>query len=74
MTTLTGWLEAESETEARYAPHTLTGLAAPPNRTVQALASGLLAKHGVRRARRDGTSERLRGLAELANQRNRPEA
>ncbi|MGW4840281.1 hypothetical protein [Streptomyces globisporus] len=38
-------------------------LAAPPNRTVQALGNGILAKHGVWRAGRDGTGERLRTLA-----------
>lgn len=70
MTTLTGWLTAGSGAEARYAPHTSTGLAAPPNRTVQALASGLLAKHGVWRARRDGTRDRL---LRLADQQSRPE-
>lgn len=71
MMTFTGWLTVRSGTEALHAPHTSTGLAAPPNRTVQALGNGILAKHGVWRAGRDGTSERLRVLA---GQRSRPDS
>ncbi|MER7805457.1 hypothetical protein ABTX71_34765 [Streptomyces parvulus] len=69
MTTLTGWLTAGSGIEARYAPQTSTSLAAPPNRTLQALASGLMAKHGVWRAGRDGTHDRLHKLAQQQGQR-----
>ncbi|MEV1045759.1 hypothetical protein [Streptomyces sp. NPDC049916] len=73
MTTCTGWLTVHDGTEASYAPHTATGLAAPPNRTVQALGNGLLAKHGVRRAGRNGTTDRLRKLAEAQRQRPLPD-
>ncbi|WP_318196273.1 hypothetical protein [Streptomyces sp. MCL20-2] len=74
MMTFTGWLTAQGGTEARYAPHTSTALAAPPNRTVQALGNGILAKHGVWRAGRDGTGERLRTLAGQQGQRDRQES
>ncbi|MGM1077847.1 hypothetical protein ACS0VI_16630 [Streptomyces sp. H28] len=67
MRTLTGWLTVHGD-EARYAPHTSRGMTAPANRTVQALANGLLAKHGVRRARRNGTTARLHHLAGLTGQ------
>ncbi|MFE6914008.1 hypothetical protein [Streptomyces rubiginosohelvolus] len=72
MMTFTGWLTARSETEACYAPHTSTALAAPANRTVQALGNGILAKHGVWRAGRDGTGERLRTLAGQQGRLGRP--
>ncbi|WP_328356268.1 hypothetical protein OG800_16400 [Streptomyces sp. NBC_00445] len=62
MRTLTGWLTVTDE-GALYAPHTSKGLAAPPNRTVATVASGLMAKHGLRRARRNGTVAHLRQLA-----------
>lgn len=61
MRTLTGWLTVEDD-QALYAPHTSTGLTAPPNRTVQTIANGLLAKHGVRRAQRNGTTTHLHNL------------
>ena len=41
----------------------LTGLAAPPYRTLLTVSNGLLAKYGLWRARRDGTSARLHALA-----------
>ena len=49
----TGWLEV-SDGIARYAPHTQHGFVAPPNKTLLLLANGLLAKLGVRKARREG--------------------
>jgi hypothetical protein len=49
----TGWLEAD-EGRALYAPHTESGFKAPPNKTLLLLFNGLLAKRGVRQARREG--------------------
>jgi len=43
----TGWLE-----DGLYAPHTESGFQAPSNKTLLLLANGLLAKHGLRKARR----------------------
>jgi hypothetical protein len=48
----TGWLEVGEDGRARYAPHTETGYRAPPNKTLLLLLNGLLAKRGVRAARR----------------------
>ncbi|MEY9815014.1 hypothetical protein [Streptomyces albogriseolus] len=62
MRTATGWLTVDSG-EALYAPHTSVGMAAPPSRTVMTVANGLLAKQGLRRARRNGTTEHLHTLA-----------
>jgi hypothetical protein len=45
----TGWFEG-----GRYAPHTEAGYRAPPNKTFLLLLNGLLAKRGVRQARRAG--------------------
>ena len=45
----TGWLE-----DGLYAPHTETGFAAPKNKTLLLLANGLLAKRGLRKARKEG--------------------
>jgi hypothetical protein len=45
----TGWLEV-GEQKVVYAPHTETGYRTPPNKTVQMLINGALAKHGVRQA------------------------
>jgi hypothetical protein len=47
----TGWLEAE-EGRGTYAPHTEAGYRAPANKTLLLLLNGLLAKRGVRAARR----------------------
>jgi hypothetical protein len=47
----TGWLVGEGE-RALYAPHTGFGFRAPGNKTLLLLANGLLAKRGLRRARR----------------------
>ena len=49
----TGWLEAGDD-RALYAPHTQTGFAAPPNKTLLLFFNGLQAKQGVRKARREG--------------------
>jgi hypothetical protein len=43
----TGWLE-----DGVYAPHTASAFRAPRNKTLLLLANGLLAKQGLRRARR----------------------
>jgi hypothetical protein len=48
----TGWLEAGDDS-ALYAPHTATGFAAPPNKTLLLLLNGLQAKLGVRRGGRE---------------------
>jgi hypothetical protein len=47
----TGWLEV-GPSGAHYAPHTEVGFKAPGNKTVLLLVNGLLAKRGVRKARR----------------------
>jgi hypothetical protein len=50
----TGWLEVAHPDgrQGLYAPHTEQGFRAPPNKTLLLLANGLLAKRGLRRARR----------------------
>jgi hypothetical protein len=50
----TGWLEAGDAGggDALYAPHTEQGFRAPANKTLLLLANGLLAKRGLRKARR----------------------
>jgi nitroimidazol reductase NimA-like FMN-containing flavoprotein (pyridoxamine 5'-phosphate oxidase superfamily) len=48
----TGWLTAGGATTGVYAPHTVHGFRAPANKTLLLLANGLLAKRGVRAARR----------------------
>jgi hypothetical protein len=50
----TGWLEADPAGTATYAPHTAAGFVAPPNKTLLLLANGLVAKLGVRSARKAG--------------------
>lgn len=57
----TGWLEvgAGAGRQALYAPHTETGFRAPPNKTLLLLANGLLAKRGLRTAKREGREARL---------------
>jgi hypothetical protein len=54
----TGWLEVAHPDGQRglYAPHTEKGFRAPANKTLLLLANGLLAKRGLRRARRAGTA------------------
>jgi hypothetical protein len=57
----TGWLETEAgSNRALYAPHTKQGFRAPGNKTLLLLANGLLAKRGLKKARRTGAMERLR--------------
>jgi hypothetical protein len=51
----TGWLEVDGE-RALYAPHTETGFKAPANKTLLLLVNGLLAKRGLRKARRAQTA------------------
>lgn len=48
----TGWLEVSDENGVLYAPHTETGYKAPPNKTLLLLLNGLLAKRGIRAARK----------------------
>jgi Pyridoxamine 5'-phosphate oxidase len=50
----TGWVEVGDDA-AVYAPHTAAGFRAPSNKTLLLLANGLLAKQGLRKARRAGT-------------------
>ena len=50
----TGWLEADPDGTVTYAPHTAAGFVAPPNKTLLLLANGLVAKLGVRSARKAG--------------------
>ncbi len=47
----TGWLTVD-EDGALYAPHTESGFRAPPNKTLLLFFNGLLAKQGLRRARK----------------------
>jgi hypothetical protein len=51
--THTGWLEVR-DGQALYAPHSEYGFVAPPNKTLLLVVNGLLAKRGVRKARREG--------------------
>jgi hypothetical protein len=53
----TGWLEVSEDGRALYAPHTQAGYRAPPNKTGLLLLNGLLAKRGVRKARRAGAAK-----------------
>jgi hypothetical protein len=48
----TGWLEVGDDGLGHYAPHTETGYKAPPNKTLLLLLNGMLAKRGVRAARK----------------------
>jgi hypothetical protein len=52
----TGWLTVD-EGGALYAPHTESGFRAPANKTLLLLANGLLAKQGLRRARRRAAAQ-----------------
>ena len=45
----TGWLD-----DGLYAPHTANAFRAPTNKTLLLLGNGLLAKQGLRKARREG--------------------
>lgn len=55
----TGWLAADRPDAAVYAPHTARGFRAPPNKTLLLLANGLMAKKGLRDARRSGAADRV---------------
>ena len=48
----TGWLQVGEDGNAVYAPHTESGFRAPANKTILLLANGLMAKRGLRKARR----------------------
>lgn len=51
----TGWLAVGDDGAALYAPHTETGYRAPPNKTLLLLLNGILAKRGMRAARKAPT-------------------
>jgi hypothetical protein len=51
----TGWLDGTT-----YAPHTEQGFKAPANKTLLLLGNGFLAKRGLKKARREGSLERLK--------------
>jgi hypothetical protein len=56
----TGWLVAdEGSAAATLAPHTEKGFVAPANKTLLLLLNGLVAKVGLRRARRAGRADLL---------------
>ncbi|MEU4157745.1 hypothetical protein [Actinoplanes sp. NPDC026670] len=57
----TGWLDVTGGV-AVYAPHTVGGFTSPPLKRVQLAVNGAMAKHGIRKARRDGTLEELARL------------
>jgi hypothetical protein len=59
---LTGWLEVADDGTAVYAPHTSKGFVAPPRKNLLLVTNGLMAKYGLRQARRHGLVERLRAL------------
>ncbi len=48
----TGWLDVGGDGIARYAAHTKSGFRAPPNKTLLLIGNGLLAKQGLRTARK----------------------
>src|SRR4051812_1642408 len=54
----TGWLELGESGRAVYAPHTVGGFAAPPNKTLLLLANGFMAKRGLRKARKATAAKR----------------
>jgi hypothetical protein len=51
---LTGWLEVDPAAGAIYSPHTGSGFRAPANKTLLLLGNGLMAKRGLKKARRAG--------------------
>ena len=55
----TGWLTADGAGAATYAPHTEQGFKAPTNKSLLLLANGFVAKRGLKKARREGSLERL---------------
>jgi hypothetical protein len=48
----TGWLD-----NGLYAPHTTAAFRAPTNKTLLLLGNGLIAKQGLRRARREARAQ-----------------
>jgi hypothetical protein len=56
----TGWLTSDGDGRATYAPHTEQGFKAPTNKSLLLLANGFMAKKGLKKARRDGSLERLK--------------
>lgn len=53
----TGWLTVGDDPQhARYSPHTEFAFRAPANKTLLLLANGLLAKRGLRKARREAAA------------------
>ena len=60
--TFTGWLQVADDGTAVYAPHTSKGFRAPPAKRLLLVSNGLLAKYGMRQARRHGLLEHLRSL------------
>jgi hypothetical protein len=57
----TGWLTVEEGSRsALYAPHTQQAFRAPANKTLMLIGNGLLAKRGLKKARRSGAMDRLR--------------
>ena len=59
---MTGWLEVD-DGQARYSPHTSKGFTAPPAKTLLLVTNGLLAKRGLRQARKHGVAEGLAAAA-----------
>lgn len=56
----TGWLVVDDTgNSAVFAPHTEKGFVAPPNKTLLLLLNGLVAKIGLRKARRAGRADLL---------------
>jgi hypothetical protein len=60
----TGWLDVAADGTATYAPHTTKGFVAPPRKNLLLVSNGLMAKYGMRKARREGVAERLQALAD----------
>ena len=60
---MTGWLEVDDDGQARYSPHTSKGFTAPPAKTLLLVTNGLLAKRGLRQARKHGVAEGLAAAA-----------
>jgi hypothetical protein len=60
---LTGWLEVDDDGQARYSPHTSKGFTVPPTKTLLLVTNGLLAKRGLRQARKHEVAERLAAAA-----------
>jgi hypothetical protein len=59
---LTGWLEVDGNGHGVYSPHTSKGFVAPPRKQVLLVVNGVMAKVGLRKARRTGFADRLAAL------------